>query len=212
MNLTEIVVVLDRSGSMHSIREDIIGGFNTFLKEQKEVPGKARLTLVQFDHEYKVVYSGVDIQNVEPLTEKSFIPRGSTALYDAVGLTMSQTGERLSQLEKSKRPEKVLFVIITDGYENSSSEWAGSKISEMIDHQRSKYNWEFMFFGANQDAFKVAKNLNIPLGNSMTYHTSGQGVADMSKTFSQAVTTYRTSTGLTDNLVDSDSKKSKKWN
>lgn len=146
-NLTEIVAILDRSGSMGALRAETIGGFNNFVEEQKKAEGEARLTLVQFDDQYQIDYEGKDVKEISPLDESTYIPRGMTALYDAVGKTMITLGERLAKLDEDKRPGQVIVLIITDGQENSSREYAGDKLREMIAHQEEKYNWTFVFLG-----------------------------------------------------------------
>src|SRR5262245_56259735 len=175
---THISIVLDRSGSMSSIASDTIGGFNRFLEDQQAVPGQATLTLVQFDYEYEVLYSGVPIAVVQPLTRDTFIPRGTTALLDAIGRTILESGEYLSALSEEQRPAKVIFVILTDGIENASKLYTSSRIHEMIDHQRKFYAWEFVFLGANQDAIASARRIGIPQGLAMSFAADGAGARD----------------------------------
>ena len=155
-NMTEIVCVLDRSGSMESIVDDAIGGFNTFLKTQQETPGEARMSVVLFDHEYDLLYRGKALADIPPFNSLTFVPRGSTALFDALGRTIQEVGVRLAALAEVERPNKVLFVILTDGQENASKNYTGQQIKEMITHQLNVYQWEFLFFAANQDAFAVS--------------------------------------------------------
>ena len=150
-DLTEIVVVIDRSGSMSSCRADAVGGLNTLVKEQKEVKGEAKFTLVQFDTEYEIVHNGIDIKDVPEL---DLVPRGGTALYDAVCKTIVTTGERLAKMAEKDRPGLVLFVVVTDGGENSSKEYKDrSKVKEMIDHQTNVYNWKFTYLGSDVSGF-----------------------------------------------------------
>ena len=159
-NLTDIVVVLDSSGSMASRVDDSIGGFNAFVDRQKQGEGHARLTLVQFDHEYAVVYERKDIQEVSPLDRGSYVPRGNTALLDAIGRTIIALRGAIAVDRPSEHPRNVVFVIITDGMENASSEFTRSQILEMIRvHQEA--GWEFLFFGANQDAIGEAASMGI---------------------------------------------------
>ena len=186
-----ISVVLDRSGSMGSIRHDTIGGFNTFLKTQKESPGEATLSLTQFDTEYLLVHSFVPIQEVPELNERTFVPRGATALYDAIGLAIVGCGEKLAALSEEERPEKVILVILTDGEENSSREYSHSRIQGMIKEQSDKYNWEFVFLGANIDAKKVGDSLGVKLGNTMTYAANSKGVGASFASMSDGMTMYR---------------------
>lgn len=172
-DLTDVTVVLDRSGSMAVVRKDTEGGFDTFVEEQKKAKGEALLTLVQFDNFYEFVYQGKNIQEVEPL---KLTPRGGTALLDAMGRAINETGERLSKMPEASRPGKVIFVIMTDGQENASAEFSKSKINEMIKHQRETYNWQFVFLGANQDAIHEAGALGILAQNAMTYGHNPMGV------------------------------------
>ena len=132
--LTEIISIVDRSGSMQSILDDAIGGFNTFLAAQQRQPGEAKLSLILFDHEYQVVHQAVDIQQVEPLNQDTYVPRGSTALLDAVGKTIDAVGERLAATAESERPSQVIVSILTDGYENASQTYSKPKVAEMIKH------------------------------------------------------------------------------
>jgi hypothetical protein len=157
-DLTDITMVIDRSGSMSSIRTDAEGGINTFVDSQKSEPGQALLTLVQFDTEYEFVHKGLPINSTPPF---KLVPRGSTALMDAVGRAINETGARLSAMEEAQRPGLVVFVIVTDGAENSSKEFTRDKIRQMIEHQQSVYNWQFTFLAANQDAFAEAASMGI---------------------------------------------------
>ncbi len=157
-DLTDITLVVDRSGSMESIRDDAEGGVNAFIAEQSQAPGNAFLTLVQFDTEYEFIHKGVPIQQVSRYT---LHPRGSTALLDAVGRAVNETGERLAKLPAADRPGLVIFVVMTDGQENSSREFSKAKIKEMIERQQSVYQWHFTFLGANQDAFAEAGGMGM---------------------------------------------------
>lgn len=156
-----IAVVLDRSGSMQSIRDATIEGFNEFLQGQKAAPGEATLTLVQFDDHYEVDHDAAPLAEVSPLNTKTYVPRGSTALLDAIGRTINTLGERLAAMSEHDRPARVLFAIITDGQENASREFTRAKVFEMITHQREKYAWEFMFLAANQDAIASGRDMGI---------------------------------------------------
>lgn len=165
-NKTEIVVVLDRSGSMAGIASDMRGGFDTFIAEQKKIPGECSVSLIQFDDHYEVVYQGKPIEAVPPL---KLDPRGSTALLDAIGRTINDTGVRLAKLPEALRPGKVAVVIITDGHENASREYTKAQIETMINVQRGTFAWEFFFLGAQQDAIAVAKSYGIPQGRAACY-------------------------------------------
>lgn len=165
-DLTSITLVVDRSGSMMDIREDAQGGINSFLDEQAKQPGEALLTLVQFDTEYEFLHKAIPISEVPKYT---LHPRGSTALLDAVGRAINETGERLRQMSEADRPGLVIFVVMTDGLENSSHEFTKSQLKEMIEHQQHEYRWQFTFLGANQDAFAEAGALGIHAGGTADY-------------------------------------------
>jgi len=157
-DLTDVVLVVDRSGSMSICREEAENGINHFIEEQKKAPGECLFSLVQFDTEYEFVHRGIPIKDVPKYT---LSPRGMTALLDAVGKAINETGERLSKMEEPSRPGLVIFVIVTDGQENSSHEFKKDQIKEMIEFQQNTYQWKFTFLGANQDAFAEAGGLGI---------------------------------------------------
>lgn len=199
MNYTDIVVVLDRSGSMASVVNDTVGGFNSFVEEQKKQEGNARLTLVQFDTQYEMVHNGLDIQKVPSL---EFSPRGGTALLDAIGRAINDTGARLRSLPEKERPDKVIFVIITDGEENSSREFGHARIRDMIKHQSDKYSWEFVFLGANQDSFAVGGNIGITIGNILNYTNDSRGVNHVYSSVSKGITRHRSGGAVRGNFFD----------
>ena len=157
-DLTDITMVIDRSGSMQSIRTDAEGGINSFIEQQRQEPGETLLTLVQFDTEYEFVHSGVPVKQIPAFT---LVPRGSTALLDAVGRAINETGARLAATAESQRPALVVFVIVTDGAENSSREFTRDQIRTMVEHQQSAYKWQFTFLAANQDAFAAGGSMGI---------------------------------------------------
>lgn len=190
-NLTEIVCVIDRSGSMHSIRSDAIGGFNSFLDSQKQEAGEAKLTLVLFNHEYEQVHNGVAIQKVKPLNDATYVPAGMTALLDAVGRTIDDVGLRLSRMPEKERPSKVIMAILTDGLENASKDYTRDRIFDMIEHQRHKYNWEFVFLGANQDAIATARTLSIDAQDTVNFSATGKGIRDVYGSLSKRVSQTR---------------------
>lgn len=168
-NLTDITLVVDRSGSMEAIRADAEGGVNTFLTDQAGQQGEALVTLVQFDTSYEFVHRGVPVKEV-PRYE--LVPRGGTALLDAVGRAINETGERLSKMAEADRPGLVVFVVMTDGEENSSQEFAKATIKKMIEHQQSTYNWQFTFLGANQDAFAEAGSIGMTAAGTANFAAS----------------------------------------
>jgi uncharacterized protein YegL len=174
INNALIVVVLDRSGSMENIREDTIGGFNAFLEEQKKVPGRCLFTLAQFDNVYEVVAHNILLTDAQPLTRDTFVPRGGTALLDAMGRTLNTLEQDLAELEKTgNKPEKIYFVLITDGDENQSTEFSRDQVFQMISDRRQNSAWEFIFLAANQDAIKSGGNYGFAAGSSMSYNDSG---------------------------------------
>src|SRR5690606_5309014 len=144
---------------MYDIRREAIGGFNAFVAAQRTEPGTAELSLVLFDHEYALVLENVDIQNVPRLDEVTYQPRGTTALLDAIGTSVDTLGKRLAGLPEERRPEQVIVAILTDGLENASQRYTSERIANMIQHQREKYSWDFIFLGANQDAILTAQKL-----------------------------------------------------
>jgi hypothetical protein len=174
-NFSDITVVLDRSGSMATIADDTVGGLNSFVEDQKKHPGEAVLSLYQFDDVYEAVHRAVPLPSVPPLTRETFVPRGSTALLDAIGRAIVETGDRLSSMAEHDRPSTVVFVVTTDGQENASKEYTKVKVNEMIAHQRDVYGWHFIFLGANQDAISTAASLSIPASNAMTYASNKMG-------------------------------------
>lgn len=176
-NLTEIIFLLDRSGSMSGLESDTIGGFNSFIKRQSSL-GKTNLTTVLFDNKYEILHNGVDASTVT-LTEKDYYTRSSTALLDAIGKTIIDVNYRLAHLDEESYPGKVIFVITTDGLENSSTEFTYDKIKQMISRQKEIYNWEFIFMGANIDVIKESHKLGIHPSLSFNYQASFQGTKQM---------------------------------
>lgn len=165
-DFTDITIVLDRSGSMAQCREEAENGVNHFIEEQRKAPGRCLLTLVQFDTEYEFVHRGVAISEVPKF---HLVPRGWTALLDAIGKAINETGERLASMKEEDRPGLVVFVIVTDGLENSSKEFSKNQIKAMIEMQQSKFSWKFTFLGANQDAFAEAGGMGISRDASAQY-------------------------------------------
>ena len=164
--LTDITLVVDRSGSMQSIRDDAQGGINAFVEQQAKLPGEALITLVQFDTEYEFVVNGVPAGQ---FNEYELVPRGGTALLDAVGRAINETGHRLAKMSEADRPGLVVIVVMTDGHENSSGEFTKAQIKQMIEHQQSTYNWQFIFLGADQDAFSEASAMGMAAGGAAKF-------------------------------------------
>jgi len=190
---TEIVVVMDKSGSMAPRQNDAIGGFNQFLVDQQKEPGEANLTLIQFDTTYNVVCSGKPIKDVEPLNTNTYRPGGGTALNDALARGVIETGKRLSDMPEAVRPQKVICVVITDGEENSSKEHTKEQVQEMVKHQEEKYDWAFIYLGANVDAFHAAQQLGIKGAMAMRFAAHSVGVRSAYAASSEAVSSYRSS-------------------
>ena len=161
-NLTEIVFILDRSGSMAGLEQDTIGGFNGMIQKQKAEPGEAYVSTVLFDHEATVIHDRVNIQAIQPMTNKDYYVRGSTALLDAVGSAIHHIGNVHKYAREEDRPEKTLFVITTDGMENASHRYDYAKVKSMIQRQKEKYGWDFLFLGANIDAAREAARCDLP--------------------------------------------------
>lgn len=202
---TLIVVVLDRSGSMQSIASDTIGGFDKFVEDQrKDSPDDAKLTLIQFDDKYEEVYTAKPLAEVPSLV---FHPRGMTALLDAMGRAITSTGESLATMAESDRPEAVVFVVITDGYENSSKEFNKAQIAEMVKHQEDTYNWQFVFLGANIDAIQAGGSIGVKGAMAMNYQANSQGVGKMYDVVSQNVKSYRTTKSASDLEFSDDQRK-----
>ena len=177
-NYTHISVLIDESGSMGNLAADTRGGFNSFLKDQQAVGGKATMTVCTFSNGYKILSSMRDINSVEPLTGTSYCPGGGTALLDAMGKCITELGSALAALPDEKRPGKILFLVITDGEENSSREWNKAKIAEMVKRQESEYKWNFLYLGANVDAFAESANMGIRAANAIGYNATSKGIHD----------------------------------
>jgi uncharacterized protein YegL len=157
--LTEIVFILDKSGSMQRIKHDAIGGFNSFIEEQKKVDGEANVTLILFDDTVKVVYENKNINEIEDLNENTFVPSGLTAMLDAIGIGIDGLNKRLS--ENTEQPSNVVFAIMTDGFENASKEYRKDMIKNKIDNMQKQKDWQFIFLGANIDAVGTAESIGI---------------------------------------------------
>lgn len=179
--LTKIIFVVDRSGSMQTVASDMIGGFNKFIKTQKENKvGECTVTFNQFDDIFESVYKNVLVENVKDLDDKTYVPRNMTALYDAVGRTIDEVGEELANLPEDQRPEKVLVVILTDGLENASEKFTRQDIQKKIKHQTETYKWEFIYIGANQDSWAVGEGLGISGANTINYVSTGKNMVSSS--------------------------------
>lgn len=190
-NLTEIVFILDKSGSMSGLEKDTIGGFNSLIKKQKEVEGEALITTVLFDHNMNTVNDRVPLSEIKEMTGKDYYVGGSTALLDAIGKTIKHINSVQKSLPEDERPEKTMFVITTDGQENASNEYSYEKIKKMVTKKQEKKNWEFLFLGANIDAISTAAGLGIRADRSVNYHSDAVGTAVNYRALSSAVEKFR---------------------
>lgn len=190
-NKTFIGVVIDRSGSMSLTASDTIGGFNSFLKEQKSLPGEADLSLALFDHEYTVVHDCIPLEKVPDLDSKTYVPRGNTALLDAIGRTVNTMGEKMSLMSEPDRPGKVILAILTDGYENASKEFTRDSVMEMLKHQQEKYAWDVIYFGANQDAITTGATMGFSAQSSNNYKSTSAGTQSAYSTLSTQIRSLR---------------------
>ena len=189
--LTEMVFIIDRSGSMGGLEKDTIGGFNSMLKEQQAVEGEAVVTTVLFDNRYELLHDRIDIRAVSPLTEKNYTVGGNTALLDALGKTIRKIRDVQEHTAENYRAEKVLFIIITDGEENASREYSAERIKARIEYQKQKYGWEFVFFGANMDAVLEAEKLGISAEYAQNYRADASGTSTAYSAISAISTAYR---------------------
>ena len=190
-NLTEIVFILDRSGSMAGLEEDTIGGFNAKIEKQKGEAGEAIVSTVLFDHLSEVVHDRVERQKIRPLTRKEYYVRGCTALLDAVGRAIHHIGNVHKYAREEDRPERTLFIITTDGMENASRRYDYREVKAMIEQMREKYGWEFLFLGANIDAAREAARFGIRADRAANYHADHRGTAVIYEAVSDAVCNVR---------------------
>ena len=209
-NLTEIVFILDRSGSMAGLEDDTIGGFNAMIQKQKAEDGEAYVSTILFDNHTDVIHDRVDIQKVQPMTRKEYYVRGCTALLDAVGKAIHHISNVHKYAREEDRPEKTIFVITTDGMENASHYYTYERVRQMIEHEKEKYGWEFLFLGANIDAAKEAARFGITEDCAANYHADREGTAVIYEAMSEAVCNVRACRPVSTNWkrrVDEDYKK-----
>ncbi len=190
-NLTELVFILDRSGSMSGLEEDTVGGFNSMLKKQKSEAGECLVSTVLFDHESLVLHDRLPISEVEPLTDRDYVVRGSTALIDAIGSAIHHIGNVHKYARPEDVPERTVFIITTDGMENASHRYTSSKVKAMIEKQKKKHDWEFLFLGANIDAVETAKHFGIGSDRAVNFHSDKAGTALNYEVMSDAISTVR---------------------
>lgn len=189
--MTELVFILDRSGSMSGLEKDTIGGFNSMLEKQRKEPGDAVVSTVLFDNETEVIHDRVAIAEVPSLTDKEYFVRGCTALLDAVGGAIHHIGNVHKYARKEDVPEKTLFILTTDGMENASRRYTYERVRSMIEHQKERYSWEFIFLGANIDAAAEARRFGIDESMAANYHCDEAGTALNYEVISEAITSVR---------------------
>lgn len=195
-NITELVFILDRSGSMSGLEDDTIGGFNSLLEKQKREPGRAYVSTVLFDHETTVLHDRVDIQAVRPMTREDYTVRGCTALLDAIGGAIHHIGNVHRYARREDVPEHTLFVITTDGMENASRRYDSERVKQMIERQKARHGWEFLFLGANIDAVETAGRFGIGADRAVNYHADRAGTQLNYEVLSEAVSAVRCSAPL----------------
>jgi uncharacterized protein YegL len=195
-NLTEIVFILDRSGSMSGLEADTIGGFNSMIEKQKKAEGEALISTVLFDNTSEVIHDRVSVQNIKPMTDEDYMVRGCTALLDAIGGAIHHIGNVHKYARDEDVPEHTMFVITTDGMENASRRYDSEKVKKMIERQKEKYGWEFLFLGANIDAVETARHFGISEDRAVNYHSDSEGTQLNYEVVSEAICAVRCSAPL----------------
>lgn len=188
---TELVFILDKSGSMHGLQQDTLGGYNGMLEKQRELDGECRITTVLFNHESSIVHDRANLRDVSPMTDEQYQPSGYTALLDTIGMAINRIGNVQKNSPPQQRAGKVMVVIITDGLENSSREFSLSHIRRMVERQQQRFGWEFIFLGANIDAIDVAASYGISAKNASTYVADSQGTGLNFEAINEAVQDFR---------------------
>ena len=209
-DLTELVFILDRSGSMSGLEGDSIGGYNAMLEKQKKEPGEVIITTVLFDNEYELLHDRINLRAIAPITDKEYYVRGSTALLDAIGKTIYKIVNVQKHTAKDEQAGRVLFVITTDGMENASREFSYQRIKRMIEYQKGKYGWEFIFLGANIDAIATAKRFGINEDRATNYNADSKGTELYYAVISDTVSSLRANQSIPSNWkesIDEDFKK-----
>lgn len=200
--LTELVFILDKSGSMSGLENDTIGGFNSMLEKQKAVEGECTITTVLFNSHYELLHDRIDIKAVKPISHKEYQVGGSTALLDAIGETIHKIGNTQKNTAEDYRAEKVMFVIITDGEENSSREFSAENIKERIENQKNKYGWEFIFLGANIDAVQTAGRFGISANRAVDYLADIEGTKLNYEVMARTVSAFREEGKVNEDCLD----------
>ncbi len=189
--LTELVFILDRSGSMAGLEDDTIGGFNAMVEKQKKEEGDALLSAVLFDNKSEVIYDRVNIQKIEPMTDRQYFVRGSTALLDAIGGAVHHIANVHKYAREEDRPAKTIFVITTDGLENASRQYTYSEVQKMVQHEQEKHGWEFLFLGANMDAISAARSFGIRSDHAVRYNSDSVGTRKNYDVVSKTIASVR---------------------
>jgi len=197
-NKVECVFILDRSGSMAGLESDTIKGFNSLLNKQREEEGEAIITTVLFDHAYEILHDRLNLKSIANITEKEYYVRGSTALLDAIGMTIEKIVNVQKATLKEHQSDKVLFVITTDGMENASRKYNYKMIKRMVEYQKKKYHWEFIFMGANMDAIDVANNFGIDANRAVNFHSDDQGTNLNYQAMNKVMSDFRTNDRIED--------------
>lgn len=195
-NLTEIVFILDRSGSMSGLEKDTIGGFNAMIEKQKKAEGEALISTVLFNHESEVIHDRVGVQTIQSMTDKDYMVGGCTALLDAIGQAIHHIGNVHKYARDEDVPEHTIFVITTDGMENASQRYSSNKVKQMIERQKEKHGWEFLFLGANIDAVETARGFGIAQDRAVNYHADSVGTQLNYQVVSDAICAVRSSAPL----------------
>ena len=195
-NLTEIIFILDRSGSMSGLEADTIGGFNSMIEKQKKADGEAMISTVLFDNVSEVIHDRVSVLDIQPMTDKDYTVRGCTALLDAIGGAIHHIGDIHKYARAEDVPEHTLFVITTDGMENASRHYNAERVKQMIERQKARYGWEFLFLGANIDAVETARHFGIGADRAVNYHSDSAGTQLNYEVLSEAICAVRGSVQL----------------
>ena len=209
-NLTEIVFILDRSGSMSGLEQDTIGGFNSMINQQKNAEGEALVSTILFDNVSEVLHDRINVKDIQPLTDHDYMVRGCTALLDAIGGAIHHIGNIHKYARREDIPEHTMFVITTDGMENASRYYSSNRVKQMIERQKIKYGWEFLFLGANIDAVETARLFGIDEDRAVNYQCDSEGTALNYEVISEAISAVRCSVPLGSNWkkrIDEDFKK-----
>ena len=201
-NITELVFILDRSGSMAGLESDTIGGFNSLIEKQRKQDGECYVSTILFDHVSEVLHDRVKLSEINKLTENDYTVRGATALIDAIGGAIHHIGNVHKYARPEDVPEHTMFVIMTDGMENASRRYSSNKVKRMIEHEKEKYGWEFLFIGANIDSVESARHFGIGADRSVNYHADSQGTAVVFETVSETVCNMRANVPLASSWSD----------